>query len=152
MLDPASAFSLAGPLVMAGWIALLVSLFVAPVRPYAWPAAQLAIPALLALAYILLIVEGMGAEGGGFGSIGEIRALFANDAALVAGWFHYLAFDLFVGGWIARDGTARNIAGWKALILVPCLALTFVFGPAGLLLYLLIRLPFRSRPTEETAA
>jgi hypothetical protein len=152
MLDPTSAFSLAGPLVMAGWAALLVSLFVPPVRPYAWPTAQLAIPALFAVAYILLILEGMGAEGGGFGSIEEIRALFANDAALVAGWLHYLAFDLFVGAWIVRDGLARDIAGLKALLLVPCLALTFLFGPAGLLLYLLIRLPLTSRPISETVS
>ena len=44
------------------------------------------------------------AEGGGFGSIAEVRALFANDSALAAGWLHYLAFDLFVGAWIAREG------------------------------------------------
>lgn len=147
MLDPATAFALAGPVVMAGWAALLASLLVPPVRPYAWPAAQLAIPALLAIAYILLIVEGMGAEGGGFGSIEEIRALFANDAALVAGWFHYLAFDLFVGAWIVRDGSKRDI---HPLLLLLCLPPTFLFGPSGLLLYLLIRLPFRA-PEPEAA-
>lgn len=140
MLDPASAFALAGLLAMAGWAGLIVSLFAPPVRPLAWPAAQLAIPAILAVAYILLIAEGIGAEGGGFGSIAEVRALFADDAALAAGWLHYLAFDLFVGGWIARDGIARGISGWKALLLLPCLALTFLFGPAGLLLYLVLRL------------
>lgn len=145
MLDPAFAFALAGPVVIAGWVALLASLFVPPIRPYAWPTAQLAIPALLAVAYILLIVEGMGAEGGGFGSIDEIRALFANDAALVAGWFHYLAFDLFVGAWIVRDGLGR---GLHPLAILPCLPLAFLFGPSGLLLYLLIRLPFRARKTE----
>ena len=149
MLDPAFVFALAGPLVLAGWAGLLASLFVPAVRPVAWPAAQFAIPALLAVAYVLLIVEGMDAEGGGFGSIEEIRALFADDSALVAGWFHYLAFDLFVGAWIARDAIARRIAGWKALLLIPCLALTFLFGPAGLLLYLVLRLGLGRRPALQ---
>lgn len=147
MLDPALAFRLAGLLAMLGWLGLLVSLFVRAARPVAWPAAQLAIPAILALAYALLIVDGLGgAEGGGFGSIGEVRALFANDAALAAGWLHYLAFDLFVGSWIARDGLERGV---PALLLVPCLVLTFLFGPTGLLLFLLLRL-LRRRPQMET--
>ena len=143
MLDPSTAFTLAGPLVMAGWAGLILSLFVKAVRPIAWSFAGLIVPALLAFAYVLLIWAGMrGAEGGGYGSIAEIRALFADDSALVAGWFHYLAFDLFVGCWIAREGAASGIHG---LILVPCLTLTFMFGPAGLLLFLLLRLAIARR-------
>ena len=112
---------------------MLVSLFVKAARPYAWPAAQLAIPALLAVAYGLLLSSGSRrARGGGFGSIEEVRNLFANDTALAAGWLHYLAFDLFVGTWIVRDGLAR---GLHPLLLLLCLALTFLFGPTGLLLY-----------------
>ena len=153
MLDPHSAFSLAGLLAMLGWAALLVSLFARPVRPYAWPAAQLAIPAILAIAYILLIADGLGGDGeGGFGSIAEVRALFANDSALAAGWLHYLAFDLFVGAWIVRDGIGRGIAGWKALLLIPCMALTFLLGPSGLLLYLALRLAFGRGSQPETAS
>ena len=152
MLDPHSAFSLAGLLAMLGWAALLVSLFLKAVRPYAWPAAQLAIPAILAVAYILLVADGVGEGEGGFGSIPEVRALFANDAALAAGWLHYLAFDLFVGAWIVRDGIGRGIAGWKALLLIPCMALTFLLGPSGLLLYLALRLAFTRNPPPETAS
>ena len=141
MIDPATAFSLAGLLAIAGWLALLVALFVPAARPLAWPAAQLLIPTLLAIAYGLLLVAGRGAfESGGFGSIDEVRLLFADDRALAAGWLHYLAFDLFVGAWISRDGTGRGI---PALLLLPCLPLTFLFGPIGLLLYLTIRLAFR---------
>ncbi|MGZ8312462.1 MAG: ABA4-like family protein [Allosphingosinicella sp.] len=146
MLDPATAFRLAGLLAMIGWLGLLVSLFVKSARPVAWPAAQLAVPALLAVAYALLIFEGMGAAGG-FGSIEEVRALFADDSALAAGWLHYLAFDLFVGSWIVRDGLER---GLHPVLLVPCMALCFLFGPTGLLLYLLLRLAAPSRPQPET--
>ena len=138
MLDPAATFSLAGLLAMAGWLGLLVSLYVRAARPFAWTAAQFVIPALLAAAYVLLILGGREAFGeGGFGSIAEVRALFADDSALAAGWLHYLAFDLFIGAWIARDGAARGV---PALLVLPCLPLTFLFGPAGLLLYLALRL------------
>lgn len=148
MIDPALAFSLGGLLAMAGWLGLLISLFAKPARPFVWPTTQLVIPALLAAAYGLLIWGGRGAfEGGGFGSIEEVRILFANDSALAAGWLHYLAFDLFVGSFIARDGAER---GLPALLILPCLPLTFLFGPLGLLLYLILRFAFGRRASPET--
>jgi hypothetical protein len=58
---------------------------------------------------------------------------------LLAGWIHYLAFDLFVGSWEARDARQRGV---PHLALVPCLALTFLFGPAGWLLYGAVRSRF----------
>jgi hypothetical protein len=85
--------------------------------------------------------------------VSEVRALFANDFALTAGWVHYLAFDLFVGTWIARTGLE---AGLPRPLLLPCLALTFMLGPAGLLAYLLLRAVAgrrapASRPAEQPA-
>ena len=110
MIDPAMAFNLGGKLAMLGWLGLIISLFVAAAGPIAQLATRLIIPALLAVAYGILIFTGFGeAEGGGFGSIGEVRALFASDSALTAGWLHYLAFDLFVGSWIVADGLDRRI-------------------------------------------
>lgn len=147
MLDPAAAFSIAGLLAMAGWLGLIVALFVKPARPIAWTAAQLVIPGLIAVGYVLLILGGREAfaAGGGFGSIDEVRILFLNDHALAAGWLHYLAFDLFVGAWISRDAAARGV---PALLVLPCLPLTLMFGPAGLLLYLALRAPFRPASQE----
>lgn len=55
---------------------------------------------------------------------------------LLAGWVHYLAFDLFIGSWEVRDAQRH---GLSHLLVVPCLALTFLFGPVGLLLYLGLR-------------
>jgi hypothetical protein len=55
---------------------------------------------------------------------------------LAAGWVHYLAFDLFVGAWIAERGAALGLPHWQ---LVPVLLLTFMFGPAGLLAFILLR-------------
>lgn len=147
MLDPSTTFDLAGPIVLGSWAGLILALFVRPVRSVALTVTQFVVPGLLAIAYVLLIWVGMGAEGGGFGSITEIRVLFADDSALVAGWFHYLAFDLFVGSWIVADGLERRI---PALLILPCLPLTFLLGPLGLLLFILLRLAFVRREASET--
>lgn len=146
MIDPEIAFSIAGMLAMAGWAALALALFVTPARKIAWPAAQLVIPALLAGGYVLLLWNGRSAfEAGGFGSIQEVRSLFANDHALAAGWLHYLGFDLFVGAWITRDGTTRAL---PPLLILICLPPAFLFGPAGLLLYIILRLVMRRTDKE----
>jgi hypothetical protein len=148
MIDPTMAYDVAGKLVMLGWLGLIVSLFVERVRPAMQLATRLIIPALLAIAYGLLIRTGFAeAPDGGFGSIIEIRALFASDSALVAGWLHYLAFDLFVGGWIVADGLKRGI---PRLLILPCLPLTLLFGPLGLLLFIPLRLVFARREASET--
>ena len=148
MIDPATAFNLGGKLAMLGWLGLIASPFVIRARPAVQLTTRLVIPALLAIAYGLLIWTGFReAEGGGFGSIGEVRALFASDSALTAGWLHYLAFDLFVGSWIVADGLKRRI---PALLILLCLPLAFLFGPLGLLLFVLLRLGYRRRQPAET--
>ena len=97
-------------------------------------------PLLLGAIYIggfaMVIFAGHGADGGGFTSIDGVRALFASDAGILIGWTHYLVFDLFVGAWAARDAKRR---GFSHLMLVPCLLLTFMLGPIGLFLYLILR-------------
>jgi hypothetical protein len=97
----------------------------------------LAVPALLASIYAAMVAARIGGSEGGFGSLAAVAALFADPWLLLAGWIHYLAFDLFVGSWEVRDARTRGIP--HALVL-PCLALTFLFGPAGWLLYLILRL------------
>ncbi len=126
---------------MAGWIAL--ALF--PKRPWVTDVAtRLLIPGLIGVVYAVLMVTHVSAvpDGGGFGSLAAVQALFTVDALLLAGWVHYLAFDLFVGSWEATDAQ-RN--GVPHLALLPCLFLTFMAGPAGLLLYLLFRWVWRTR-------
>ena len=147
MIDPTMAFTLGGKLAMLGWLGLIVSLFLARARPATQMAARLVIPALLAIAYGLLIRAGFSeAPDGGFGSIEQVRALFASDSALTAGWLHYLAFDLFVGSWIVADGLERRL---PALLILPCLPLTFLFGPLGLLLFIMLRIAFQRRQSAE---
>ena len=73
---------------------------------------------------------------GGFGSLADVSALFQDPWTLLAGWIHYLAFDLLTGVWETRDAARRGVPHW---LVVPCLFLTFMFGPAGWLLYMGVR-------------
>jgi hypothetical protein len=62
--------------------------------------------------------------------------LFENKEAVLAGWVHYLAFDLFVGTWIVSNSQKLNI---RHLYILPCLFFTFMLGPIGLLMYFIVR-------------
>jgi hypothetical protein len=128
-----SLFSAANALAMAGWLALLV----APRSPLVnWRGAGLAIPALLSALYaVLLALHAPGAEGG-FSSLVDVAALFRTEGVLLAGWVHYLAFDLFLGAWMCRRGTEEGMHPW---LLRLCLPPTFLAGPVGLLLFLGLR-------------
>ncbi|HEV7255010.1 MAG TPA: ABA4-like family protein [Mesorhizobium sp.] len=137
-MSPDILFSLAGTLALVGWAALLAS----PVLPkFADAVAGLLVPLLLSAAYAGLIVAYWGSGQGGFGSLDEVAQLFQTRELLLAGWIHYLAFDLFIGAWITREGRRTGMPFWLVL---PCLPLTFLFGPAGLLLFFVLRLA-RSR-------
>jgi hypothetical protein len=87
---------------------------------------------VLAAVYLVLIAVFYPGAPGGFGSLADVDRLFRDPYLLLAGWIHYLAFDLFVGVWEVRDAGGRGV---PHLALVPCLVLTFLFGPIGLLAY-----------------
>ena len=137
-MSPNRAFSAGGALAMLSWLALSASLFTPdPARSAIWTATTIAVPAILGVAYAILLTRGIrDGTGGGFGSIAAVRRLFSSDAALAAGWIHYLAFDLFVGTWIAREGLAADV---PRLLILPCLFATFMVGPVGLVLFLVLR-------------
>ncbi len=86
--------------------------------------------------YTSIVVLFFGQEEGGFDSLAQVKRLFASDWAVLAGWVHYLAFDLFIGAWIAREVAAKGMSRW---CLVPLLPATFLFGPVGLLAFGLVR-------------
>jgi hypothetical protein len=69
-------------------------------------------------------------------SVRGLRAMFASDGAIVVGWTHYLALDLFTGLWMARDGDAKDTG---RIVQAPILFATFMAGPLGLLLWLIVR-------------
>jgi len=95
------------------------------------------IPCLLGLVYLLTFLTSPGLpEGGGFGSLTGVTILFTSPHAVLAGWVHYLVFDLFVGAWQVRDARRRGV---PQLWMLPCLLFTLMLGPIGLLLYLALR-------------
>jgi len=131
-MPPEAIFSAANTLALGGWLALLA----APRARWSSWHLGLGIPAALAVLYaVLLAVHAPGAEGG-FGSLADVAALFATPGVLLAGWVHYLAFDLFLGAWMCRRGAAEGINPWLVRL---CLPPTFLAGPVGLLLFLGLR-------------
>jgi hypothetical protein len=129
-------FSVANPLVIPGWLLLMF----APRWRWTLPAVRSLIVPLLAIGYSALIVARFGSNDGGFGSLAQVQLLFADPYVLVAGWVHYLAFDLFIGSWIVEDALPRNVPAWLRIGVLP---FTFMFGPMGLLFYLAGRTAFR---------
>jgi hypothetical protein len=75
-------------------------------------------------------------EGMEFRTLYGVMVGFSAPHVVVAGWIHYLIFDLFVGAWEARDAQRRGV---PHLLVVPCLVATLFVGPIGLLLYVLVR-------------
>ena len=146
MLTPDFLFSLANPLAMIGWALLVLAprwrVTKALVISGAWSLG-------LAVAYAVLIAShylgGHGSEGG-FASLSQVAALFHNPWALLAGWVHYLCFDLFTGAWEVRNAQRRGVPHWA---LVPALLLTFLFGPVGLLVYFGVRRVFGKTLLEK---
>jgi hypothetical protein len=144
-MTPEQLFSIANLLAIFGWV-LLVAF---PLRPrISALIASVAIPATLAVFYIALIVSSWGGPGG-FGSLAEVSQLFSNPWLLLAGWIHYLAFDLLVGTWEAKDARAQGI---PHVLVIPCLLLTFMFGPAGWLLYQGLKRIRRAHATDAASA
>lgn len=133
-MQPEALFQLVNPLVLPGWALLLF----APGWRWTQRIAAGFLPGSLACLYLVTLATALsgGAEGG-FSSLAGVASLFQNPMALLAGWIHYLAFDLFVGAWEVRDARRRGIRHW---MVAPCVVLTFLAGPVGLLTYLGVRL------------
>ena len=121
-------FSACNLIAMAGWILLLAI----PRSRRGITVAGTVIPLSLAAIYLVVFVLNVRGSQGGFSSLAGVAQLFENRWLLLAGWVHYLAFDLFIGAWETRDAMAR---GLSRLWLAPCLVMTFMLGPIGLLLY-----------------
>jgi hypothetical protein len=122
-------FGLASAAAVPGWLILIF----APRGRWAWgdriPA--LILPFGLSALYAGVVLAHFSAAGGGFGSIAEVRQLFASDYGLLAGWVHYLAFDLMIGAMMAQKMDAM---GLSRLSQAPLLVLIFLFGPLGVFL------------------
>ncbi len=109
------------------------------------------IPLLVAAGYLFSILAGLGEadENASFSSLSGVMLLFTSPWSALAGWLHYLVFDLFVGAWEVRDARRQGIP--HAAVVV-CLVFTLMLGPVGLGLYALIRIfSGRGLGLDETA-
>lgn len=138
-MQPDQLFGIASQLAAIGWLVLIFA-------PRKWQIfvwlPKYIIPVSLSILYsVVMLLHFFGADGG-FASIESVRSLFQNDYVLLAGWTHYMAFDLFIGAWI---GARCDELGISRLIQPVFFAATFMFGPLGLLLFLLTRAFYKQK-------
>jgi hypothetical protein len=136
-LSPAIVFAIANNGILIFWLLLIV----AP----RWRGTDIlvhsvAVPAVLGLTYIWMLSSAMllgtPPQGSSFFSLAGVMALLSAPVAMTAAWIHFLIFDLFIGAWEVRDAQRR---GLSHIAVIPCLIVTLLFGPAGLLLYFVLR-------------
>lgn len=128
-------YTIVNAVVLPGWLLLVFA------PRWKWTTSLITsvlIPFVLGLVYIALLVANWPVllSAGTFMHLSDVGKLFANEYCLLAGWVHYLAFDLVVGTWEVRDAKQVGLPHWAIL---PCLVLSFLLGPTGLVCYLLLR-------------
>jgi hypothetical protein len=137
-MSPDALFQIANPIALVGWLALAFS----PLAPRVLGLlAGTAVPLVLSCGYAAIVLAHWSTGQGGFDSLKSVEQLFQSRWLLLAGWVHYLAFDLLLGAWQVRTARREGIAH---LQLLPCLLATFLFGPAGYLLFQLLRASHRA--------
>jgi Domain of unknown function (DUF4281) len=141
-----TVFSFVNSIALLSWFLLLFAVW----RRLDWVRDQLLsrfVPLALSLVYTILIVFFFSNAEGGFDSLSNVKLLFTSDWAALAGWIHYLAFDLFVGCWIAKKLEEQSLPRWPLILLLP---LTFMFGPMGLVGYEVTRILLQPKKDFQT--
>lgn len=133
-MTPDSIFSICNTIALAGWLLLII------LSPFWVDTDKLLIGiiiTLFAIVYAWCISQSFSAgDFDKFSTLDGVMSLFTNKMAVTAGWVHYLAFDLMTGIWIKKNSLKYGISHW---LIIPCLLFTFMLGPVGLLMYLIIR-------------
>jgi len=133
-MTPDTIFQVCNTIALIGWLLLIIA---SPFSPGIDKFLISVIITLFCIVYVWLIISSFSpADLKSFGSLDGVMGLFQNKILVTAGWVHYLAFDLLTGIWIKKNSLKYGISHW---IIIPCLFFTFMLGPLGLLIYLLIR-------------
>jgi len=133
-MNAADVFSLAGTIAMPMWLLMII-------LPK-WKVTRFLIdykvvPLVLSVMYAIYIVISLQSGNGmDFGSLASVMELFTKEDAVLAGWIHYLAFDLLVGMWMVNQNKESSI---HPILMAPCLFFTFMLGPVGFLLFIIIK-------------
>lgn len=148
-------FSFTNSIALVGWLMLAIL----PRGPKVMAIVLYAGVAILCLTYAVMFgllfnnlvdparVAGAAAPDLSDYSVDGLRQLFMSDGGIVLGWTHYLAFDLFVGLWIAKDADHK---GFSRLFQIPFLFATLMAGPIGLFLWLMVRERRARRAARDT--
>jgi Domain of unknown function (DUF4281) len=139
-----TVFSIVNTVALLSWVLLAVAVW----RKSNWLIDTVLgryVPLALSVVYSALIVFFFAKAKGGFDTLANVQMLFTSPWAALAGWVHYLAFDLFVGCWISRQILNAGLPRWPLPLILP---LTFLFGPMGYLAFEVTRFLF-SRPQEQ---
>jgi len=138
-MTPDYIFQLASQIVLPGWLLLMF----ASNWKYTSRIVVGLVVVVLSATYAFFVLPMFSPEMfGSFGSLKGVMNLFTDPTAVLIGWIHYLAFDLMVGWFIVFDAQREGINRW---LLIPCLLFTFMLGPVGFLMYLLLRLVLRKK-------
>lgn len=133
-MTPTAVFSIASMITMPMWILMI---FLSKWKVTRFLIDFKIIPLALTFIYAIYIFQAI--QTGGmmdFGSLKSLMALFTEENAVLAGWVHYLAFDLLIGMWMLDQNKELKI---NQLLIAPCLFLTFMLGPIGFLLFIIIK-------------
>ena len=143
-MEPTVIFKIANSISMIGWIVMAVLHH----RPLTYKIIFNGIVLLLCMLYASVIVWSFTdpQNGGNFSSLEGVMTLFKNPKAVLAGWVHYLAFDMMVGLFIVQNSAKNEISRW---LVMPCLFFNFMFGPVGLLLYYILLSVKKRNPVAD---
>jgi len=106
------------------------------------------LPLILAAAYIYVIYQTILLEEpildifNLYLSLDNLYTVFATESFLLIFWLHFLALNIFLGSWVARDAIKYNIS--RKLTSIPLILIYFI-GPFGLVLYWSIRIFFSKK-------
>ena len=133
-MHPDTIFQFCNTLALVAWLVLLL---ISPLYQGTDQVLIGVVIALLSIIYVWLITQSLSfTDFEKFSTLDGLMTLFTSKTAVTAGWVHYLAFDLLAGIWIKNNANKHGIGHG---LIVPCLVFTFMMGPLGLLLYLLLR-------------
>jgi hypothetical protein len=133
-MTPTEVFSIANMIAIPMWVLML---FFSKWKVTRFLIDFKVIPLALAFMYAIYIFQAIQTSGMmDFGSLTSVITLFTEENAVLAGWIHYLAFDLIVGMWVLDQNKELKI---NQLVMAPCLFLTFMLGPIGFLLFMIIK-------------
>lgn len=131
-MEASVVFKLVNAIVLPAWLILIFF----PGKSWRNPVIY-GFAIALALVYTIYVIKGLGNfDMESFSTLANVKALFTTDEAVLAGWVHYLVFDLLVGNWLVNQARKHQI---NHLLIIPCLLFCFMFGPVGYLLYSVIK-------------